>query len=82
MPRKKQGKKVDILPQINKYKFPDIDEEIFSVRAVYEILTSKEAKHSHESAIHVLRSYGYDTSVLEAEKSAELELEGVPEYVN
>lgn len=51
----------------------NIDQEIFSVRNVYEILIDQ--KHHHSDAITILQSYGYNTLELEMEFNEKMEKE-------
>lgn len=51
----------------------DVDQEIFSVRNVYEILIDH--KYHHSEAIEILQGYGYDTYELEMEFNEKIEKE-------
>ncbi|TGK94355.1 MULTISPECIES: hypothetical protein [Leptospira] len=51
----------------------EIDQEIFSVRNVYEILIDQ--KYHHSEAIEVLQEYGYNTYELEMEFNQKFEME-------
>ncbi|MCW7467538.1 hypothetical protein ND864_17595 [Leptospira levettii] len=51
----------------------DIDQEIFSVRNVYEILIDH--KYHHSEAIELLQGYGYQTYELEVEFNQKFEME-------
>lgn len=51
----------------------NIDQEIFSVRNVYEILIDH--KYHHSEAIEILQGYGYQTYELEVEFNQKIEME-------
>lgn len=51
----------------------NIDQEIFSVRNVYEILIDH--KYHHSEAIELLQGYGYQTYELEVEFNQKIEME-------
>lgn len=51
----------------------NIDQEILSVRNVYEILIDH--KYHHSEAIEILQGYGYQTYELEVEFNQKIEME-------
>lgn len=51
----------------------DVDQGIFSVRNVYQILI--DLKYHHSEAITILQGYGYDTYELEMEFNGKIEKE-------